>query len=71
MIQTEREQYIQQMKEQRRQHNMHEPLKHPGSRDQLRKVWEDIDKVLINTANYLDREFLSSLCRYLQINYPF
>ncbi|EFO16668.2 EF hand family protein [Loa loa] len=45
MVQTEREQYIQQMEEQRRRHNKHEPLKHPGSRNQLRKVWEDTDKL--------------------------
>ncbi|VDM23266.1 unnamed protein product [Wuchereria bancrofti] len=45
MIQTEREHYIQQMEEQRRLHNKHEPLKHPGSRNQLKKVWEDTDKL--------------------------
>uniref|UniRef100_A0A8R1TVY1 EF-hand domain-containing protein n=1 Tax=Onchocerca volvulus TaxID=6282 RepID=A0A8R1TVY1_ONCVO len=45
MIQTEREEYIRQMEEQRRRHNKHEPLKHPGSRNQLRKVWEDTDKL--------------------------
>ncbi|MCP9266126.1 Nucleobindin-2 [Dirofilaria immitis] len=49
MIQTEREQYIRQMKEQRRRHSKHEPLKHPGSRNQLRKVWEDTDKLDKNT----------------------
>ncbi|CAG9535065.1 unnamed protein product [Cercopithifilaria johnstoni] len=44
MIETEREQYIKQMKEQRWRYE-HEPLKHPGSRNQLRKVWEDTDKL--------------------------
>ncbi|KAL3981972.1 EF-hand domain family protein [Acanthocheilonema viteae] len=45
MIETEREQYRKQMEEQRRRHNEHEPLKHPGSRNQLKKVWEDTDKL--------------------------
>lgn len=46
MIEAERAQYLKQMEVQRRQYN-HEPLKHPGSRNQLRKVWEDTDKVQI------------------------
>uniref|UniRef100_A0A915PT47 EF-hand domain-containing protein n=1 Tax=Setaria digitata TaxID=48799 RepID=A0A915PT47_9BILA len=41
---AEREQYIRKMEEQRRL-NKHEPLKHPGSRDQLKKVWEDTDQL--------------------------
>uniref|UniRef100_A0A0R3RLY6 EF-hand domain-containing protein n=1 Tax=Elaeophora elaphi TaxID=1147741 RepID=A0A0R3RLY6_9BILA len=45
MMEMEREQYIQQMEEQRQRHNIHEPLKHPGSRNQLKKVWEDTDKL--------------------------
>lgn len=47
MIETERQQYIKQMEEQRMRYK-HEPLKHPGSRNQLKKVWEDTDKVCID-----------------------
>lgn len=45
MTEAERARYLQQMEEQRRRHNEHERLKHPGSRDQLEEAWQNTDQV--------------------------
>lgn len=57
MSEEERLHYLRQMEDARRRHNEHEPLKHPGSRDQLEDVWEDADR--LDKDSYDPRTFFN------------
>ncbi|VDK44598.1 unnamed protein product [Anisakis simplex] len=57
MSPEERQKYQNELDAQKKRHNEHEKVKHPGSRDQLEQVWEDTDQ--LEKDNYDPRTFFA------------